>query len=82
MKRFFDFVLAVFCLVVFSPLLLVCALAVGWDDGLPILYRQERIGLHGKPFWIYKFRSMRNTSPSSIIATVFLPVPLHPIIVP
>ncbi len=59
MKRFFDFTLAVVCLVVFSPLLLICAIAVGWDDGLPILYRQERIGLHGKPFWIYKFRSMR-----------------------
>lgn len=59
MKRIFDFFLAAICLVVFSPLLLVCALAIRLEDGLPVIYSQERIGLHGKPFMIYKFRSMR-----------------------
>lgn len=59
MKRVVDFILAVICLVVFSPLFLLCALAIRWEDGLPVIFKQERIGLHGKPFYIYKFRSMR-----------------------
>lgn len=36
-----------------------CAVAIKREDGLPAIYRQERIGLHGKPFLIYKFRTMR-----------------------
>lgn len=59
MRRFVDSILAVLCLVIFSPLLLVCAIAIRMEDGLPVIYSQERIGLHGKPFMIYKFRSMR-----------------------
>ena len=58
-KRSVDFVIAACCLVVFSPLALACALAIRKEDGLPVIYKQERIGLHGKPFYIYKFRSMR-----------------------
>lgn len=52
MKRAFDFILALTCIVVFSPLMLVCAVAIKREDGLPIIYSQERIGLHGKPFMI------------------------------
>ena len=59
MRRFVDSILAVLCLIIFSPLLLVCAIAIRMEDGLPVIYSQERIGLHGKPFMIYKFRSMR-----------------------
>ena len=59
MIRFVDSILAVLCLIIFSPLLLVCAIAIRMEDGLPVIYSQERIGLHGKPFMIYKFRSMR-----------------------
>lgn len=59
MKRIFDCILAVFCLIIFSPLFALCALAIRLEDGLPVIYRQERIGLHGQPFCIYKFRSMR-----------------------
>lgn len=59
MKRLIDFLLALLCLLVFSPVLLVCALAIRIEDGLPVIYSQERIGRHGKPFHIYKFRSMR-----------------------
>src|SRR5574344_701391 len=59
MKRFFDFIVSGFCLIFFSPLMLLCAVAIRWEDGLPVIYKQERIGLHGKPFYIYKFRSMR-----------------------
>lgn len=58
-KRSFDFAIASCCLIVFSPLALICALAIRMEDGKPIIYKQERIGLHGKPFYIYKFRSMR-----------------------
>ncbi|MGM9705769.1 MAG: sugar transferase [Prevotella sp.] len=57
-RRFFDCIIALICLIVFSPLMLACALVVACVDGLPVIYRQERIGLGGKPFYIYKFRSM------------------------
>ena len=59
MKRAIDFTLALICLMAFSPLMLICAIAIKKEDGLPVIYSQERIGLHGKPFNIYKFRSMR-----------------------
>lgn len=59
MKRFIDIILSAISLLVFSPLMLVCALAIRLEDGLPVIYSQERIGLHGKPFRIYKFRTMR-----------------------
>ncbi len=59
MKRLIDFCLSALCLIIFSPLMATCALAIRLEDGLPVIYRQERIGLHGKPFFIYKFRSMR-----------------------
>ena len=58
MKRAFDCVLSAICLVVFSPLLICCGLAIFIEDGKPVIFSQERIGLHGKPFRIYKFRSM------------------------
>ena len=59
MKRSVDFAVAVFCLVVFSPLFIICYLAVKLGDGGPVIFSQERIGRHGKPFNIYKFRSMK-----------------------
>ncbi len=57
-KRIFDLMIAAFSLVVFSPLMLICYIAVKREDGGPAIYKQERIGLYGKPFYIYKFRSM------------------------
>ena len=57
-KRFFDIIIASVCLVVFSPLFLICCVLVKREDGGPIIYRQERIGRFGRPFHIYKFRSM------------------------
>ena len=59
MKRILDFIIASICLVVFSPLFLLCIVAIWIEDGAPVIYQQERIGLHGKPFYIYKFRSMK-----------------------
>lgn len=58
-KRIFDFVVASVCLVVFSPLFLICYIAVKREDGGPAIFKQERIGRFGRPFNIYKFRSMR-----------------------
>ena len=58
-KRLWDFFLSGCCLVAFSPLFLLCYLLIKMDDGGPAIYSQERIGRFGRPFYIYKFRSMR-----------------------
>lgn len=59
MRRIVDIILSVVSLLTFSPLMAICALAIRQEDGLPVIYKQERIGLHGKPFMIYKFRTMK-----------------------
>ena len=58
-KRIFDFIVAFVALIVFSPLFIVCYFAVKHEDGGPAIFKQERIGRFGRPFYIYKFRSMR-----------------------
>lgn len=60
MKRLIDFVFAFISLIIFSPVILVIYLAIKYEDrhGAAI-YKQERIGLGGRPFILYKFRSMR-----------------------
>lgn len=58
-KRLGDFLLATLALIVFSPLFLICYILVRHEDGGPAIFKQERIGRFGKPFNIYKFRSMR-----------------------
>ncbi len=58
-KRFFDIVIALFCLIVFSPLFLICYIMIKKDDGGTAIFKQERIGYKGRPFYILKFRSMR-----------------------
>jgi len=57
-KRLFDLTATIAGLVIISPFLLIISLLVWIKLGLPILYRQQRPGLKGKPFLIYKFRSM------------------------
>ena len=57
-KRLFDLVLSFSMLVVLSPLLVLVTLLVRIKLGFPILFHQQRPGLHGKPFTIYKFRTM------------------------
>ena len=59
-KRVLDLLLASLAIVVLSPLLLLITLLVLADLGRPVLFRQERAGLHGKPFVAYKFRSLRH----------------------
>lgn len=58
LKRVVDIVVSGIALILLSPLLLMIAIAVRWSGPGPILFRQQRIGKHGKPFQILKFRSM------------------------
>ena len=58
-KRGTDILLSFLLLLIFSPLIALCALFVKLEDGGPVIFAQERIGRGGKPFNIYKFRSMR-----------------------
>jgi lipopolysaccharide/colanic/teichoic acid biosynthesis glycosyltransferase len=58
LKRAFDFICSGVGLLLLSPLLLRVAWRIRREDGGPVFYRGERIGLHGKPFRIFKFRTM------------------------
>ena len=58
-KRLIDLFTALVALIVFSPLFLICYIAVKREDGGPAIFKQERIGRFGRPFYIYKVRSMR-----------------------
>ena len=60
LKRLFDVPLALVLLILLGPLLLLVALAIALDSRGPVLFRQTRIGLHGKLFVILKFRTMRS----------------------
>lgn len=59
-KRILDVIFSVVVLVILAPLLLVLSVAVLIMHGPPIIFEQVRPGLHGKPFTIYKFRTMKN----------------------
>jgi exopolysaccharide biosynthesis polyprenyl glycosylphosphotransferase len=58
LKRVIDVIGAIVGLVMLSPLIIVTAVAIRLRDGSPVIFRQTRIGLHGRPFTIYKFRTM------------------------
>jgi sugar transferase EpsL len=58
LKRAFDAAAAAAALAVLSPVLAGVALGVGWKLGCPVLFRQTRPGLHGRPFEMVKFRTM------------------------
>lgn len=55
-----DVILASLALIVLSPVLLVVAIIVRVKLGSPVIFKQERAGKDGKPFYMYKFRSMSN----------------------
>ncbi len=57
-KRLFDLLVTSFGLVIISPLVLIIAVLVRFLHGTPVLFRQPRPGYQGRPFYIYKFRSM------------------------
>lgn len=58
LKRLFDLLAALFILAMLSPLILLVALFARLALGSPVLFKQRRPGLHGKPFYFYKFRTM------------------------
>lgn len=61
MKRFFDLFIAILALLSLAPILLVVSILLMIYLGAPVIYRQIRPGLNGKPFEMVKFRSMNNT---------------------
>jgi sugar transferase EpsL len=58
MKRLFDLVVSISLLLLLLPMIMIVALLVRLKLGSPILFKQLRPGLHGKPFHLYKFRTM------------------------
>lgn len=64
LKRGFDIVCSILGLVVMSPAFVVVYWAIKREDGGPVIFSQERIGFHGQPFILYKFRSMKVTAES------------------
>ena len=57
-KRLTDIIGAVICIIIFSPVMLVSAILVKTTSKGPLIFKQERVGLHNKPFQMYKFRTM------------------------
>lgn len=60
LKRLFDIVVSLFVLILFSPIYLFLAYKVKKNLGSPVLFKQIRPGLHGKPFEMVKFRTMKD----------------------
>ena len=65
MKRTFDNLTALLLLLLLSPLLLITAAAVALFLGRPVLFRQQRPGLKGRPFTLIKFRTMLDATDAS-----------------
>lgn len=59
MKRLFDLVCVFFASIFFFPFFIAVYVAIKLEDGGPAIFKQERIGRGGKPFMLYKFRSMK-----------------------
>lgn len=59
-KRILDIAISLLALILLSPLLVLLALLVRWRLGSPVLFRQQRPGLHGRPFCMVKFRTMND----------------------
>ncbi|WP_342432771.1 sugar transferase [Neobacillus sp. FSL H8-0543] len=60
MKRLFDLLLSSLILIIFLPIISAAALLIRIKIGSPIIFKQQRPGLNGKPFVLYKFRTMTN----------------------
>ena len=70
-KRLLDVILSLAALVLLLPLFALIAVAVAWDSGEPVFFRQRRIGQHGKVFYIYKFRTMHVLEDGAQIVQAF-----------
>ena len=58
-KRMYDVTVALVVLMLASPIMLIAALAISLESSGPVFFRQDRVGLNGRPFRIWKFRTMR-----------------------
>ncbi len=58
-KRIFDIIAAITAIIVLSPILLISAVIIKFGSKGPVIFKQERAGKNGKPFMLYKFRTMK-----------------------
>lgn len=65
-KRIFDLVISTIAIVILSPLFIVIAIAIKMFSPGPVFFHQIRTGLHGRPFRIFKFRSMKVHDPKGV----------------
>lgn len=65
-KRVLDIFLALIAVIILSPVLTICAIAIKCDSKGPAIFKQNRIGRGGKAFRVYKFRTMRTDAPSNV----------------
>ncbi|WP_188392432.1 sugar transferase [Compostibacillus humi] len=65
-KRVLDFILSFIGLVVLSPIFIILVFAIKLDSKGPVLFKQKRVGMHKKHFYILKFRTMRIDTPKDI----------------
>jgi lipopolysaccharide/colanic/teichoic acid biosynthesis glycosyltransferase len=70
MKRLIDIIAAGMGLLALAPLFAVVALLIKLDSPGPVFFKQQRIGKGFRPFWIYKFRTMRHDAPDAMPLTV------------
>ncbi|MCU0516400.1 MAG: sugar transferase [Oscillatoria sp. Prado101] len=63
LKRLFDFSVSGIALIILIPILLLISVLIKWDSDGPVLFKQERLGKDGKPFTMYKFRTMQQNAP-------------------
>ena len=68
-KRVFDVAVSVAALIVLAPVFLMVSVVVLLASGLPVLFRQERVGMDGRPFQLVKFRTMRRDAASGLPLT-------------
>ncbi len=59
MKRAFDFTVSLLMIILLSPLFLIISIIIMFDAGMPVIFRQYRVGKDNKLFYIYKFRTMK-----------------------
>lgn len=63
LKYLSDYIFSILAIIITSPVMIITAIAIKLTSKGPIIFKQERIGYHGKPFMMYKFRSMRVQDP-------------------
>lgn len=65
MKRLFDLLVSISLLMLLLPIIMIVAVFVRWKLGSPVIFKQQRPGLRGKPFYLYKFRTMTEARDSN-----------------